>query len=189
MKTRPVKKNQKSTLPFSEFRKIIFPSRKTDEEETSPSDQSSDEESEIVDHPKPHQKTVVNNNETVIEKAKTVEKSNLDLLLDFTDFDTPVMTPSLGGFLTPGVKDALPSTFEIVPALYTNTKTMDLLSKINGRGLAATYRFTRSPHILSPAMTNINVIFTNHTNDDICDLRVGKKVRFFLLKPYIFFLF
>ncbi|EFA11431.2 AP-3 complex subunit beta-2 [Tribolium castaneum] len=115
------------------------------------------------------------------EEAKKPEapkpKSNLDLLLDLGDVDStaPVMTPSLGGFLTPSVVSTTPSQVEMTPPVFTNTKTIELINKINGRGLSATYRFTRTPHILSPSMANINIMFTNNTTEDISDIRLGKK--------------
>ncbi|KAJ8941876.1 hypothetical protein NQ318_001729 [Aromia moschata] len=105
------------------------------------------------------------------------KKTNLDLLLDLCDInnEAPVMTPSLGGFFTPTTAVVAPLTMQLVQPIFVNTKPMELLNRINGRGLSATYRFTRSPHLYSPSMTNINIMFVNNTNEDINDIRLGKK--------------
>ncbi|XP_063914960.1 AP-3 complex subunit beta-2 isoform X2 [Zophobas morio] len=137
---------------------------------SSSSEESSEEESED-ERPK-HEKSQISRPEP------PKPKSNLDLLLDLSDLDSsiPVMTPSLGGFLTPStIVSVNPLLIEIIPAIYTHTKSMELINKINGRGLSAIYRFTRSPHILSPSMANINIMFTNNINEDITDIRLGKK--------------
>ncbi|XP_044257721.1 AP-3 complex subunit beta-2 [Tribolium madens] len=137
----------------------------SEDKSTSTSAESSSEESEETksQEPKP-------------EAPKP--KSNLDLLLDLGDVDNsvPVMTPSLGGFLTPTVVNSTSSSqIEMTPPVFTNTKPIELINKINGRGLSATYRFTRTPHILSPSMANINIMFTNNSSEDITDIRLGKK--------------
>nr|CAI5862722.1 unnamed protein product [Callosobruchus analis] len=41
--------------------------------------------------------------------------------------------------------------------------------------MSVTYRFTRSPHLYSPSMTNINLSFTNHTDEEVTDIRLGRK--------------
>jgi AP-3 complex subunit beta len=150
---------------------------------SSSSEESSDKESE-EEAQKINEKS--QNEKQLLAKSEVSKpKSNLDLLLDLSDLGSsiPVMTPSLGGFLTPSTTinvNPSPSPLEVIPPAYTNTKPLELINKINGKGLSATYRFTRTPHILSPSMANINLVFTNNTNDDICDIRVGKKVgRFF----------
>lgn len=68
------------------------------------------------------------------------------------------------------------TTLQVVSPVFTNTSPKELLSKINGKGLSATYRFTRNPHLYSPSMTNINITFVNNTSEDINDIRLGKKV-------------
>lgn len=114
------------------------------------------------------------------------KKSNLDLLLDLDDIDNPapVMTPSLGGFFTPSTPQEQPATIQVVPAIYVNTKSSELLNRMSGKGLSATFRFTRCPHLYSPSMTNINLLFTNNYGDDIDDIRIGKKVHFMQLFTY-----
>lgn len=115
-------------------------------------------------------------------------KSNLDLLLDLDISDTvaPVMTPSLGGFLTPinNPNSLTISTIQIVPPAFYPIKEIELLDRISGRGLSITYRYTRNPHLFSSNMVNINLSFKNTLSDDeITDIKMGKKVlicRFFL---------
>lgn len=121
---------------------------------------------------KPKEETPTNN---IVEN----KKSNLDLLLDFCDTnnEAPVMTPSLGGFFTPSTPIEVPSAMQTVQPVFSNTKPVELLNRINGRGLSATYRFTRSPHLYSPSMANINIMFVNNTNEEINDIRLGRKVK------------
>ncbi|XP_018578940.1 AP-3 complex subunit beta-2 [Anoplophora glabripennis] len=160
-----------------------------EEEDSGKKKYSSSEESESS-----YEESSSDNDETVVKKitnhqpAKVIEenttnnvvenkKSNLDLLLDFCDAsnEAPVMTPSLGGFFTPSTPIEAPLTMQSVQPVFTNTKPVELLNRINGRGLSATYRFTRSPHLYSPSMANINIIFVNNTNEDINDIRLGRK--------------
>lgn len=120
--------------------------------------------------------------------SATAPKSNLDLLLDLdTEISstiTPVLTPSLGGFLTPTVvvggdqtQTAMysPKTIQSVPPAYVSRADIPLLDRISGQGLNIIYRFTRSPHLFSPQMVNIALTFTNSHYEDITDIKVGKK--------------
>lgn len=105
----------------------------------------------------------------------------MDLLLDLEDMDTtvaPVMTPSLGGLLTPINNTAIPNnqTIQVAAPAFYPTKQIELLNRISGRGLGITYRFTRNPHLFSPNMVNVNLIFTNTSSEDLIDIKVGKKV-------------
>jgi len=60
-------------------------------------------------------------------------------------------------------------------------KTTELLNKISGRGLNVLYRFTRSPHLFSPAMVSVELTFTNLGSEELMDVRVGQKVSLLLL--------
>lgn len=120
----------------------------------------------------------------VINHIKT-SRSNLDLLLDLDISDTvaPVMTPSLGGFLTP-INNVNPaplnvSTIQVVSPSFYPVKEIELLDRISGRGLCVTYRYTRNPHLFSPNMVNINLSFKNTASEDITDIQMGKKVNYF----------
>lgn len=115
----------------------------------------------------------------VVETKSKQKKSNLDLLLEFDDISVaPVLTPSLGGFLTPMAETTtnIVTDIQIVSTSSVITKPMELLNRISGRGLSITYRFTRNPHLFSSSMVNIGLIFTNHSNEDITNIRLGKKV-------------
>ncbi|XP_056646948.1 AP-3 complex subunit beta-1 [Diorhabda sublineata] len=144
-------------------------------EESESSSEDSSSEEEVSNPSKPNSKIEnMNNNINSVINSK---KSNLDLLLDLDDIETPapVMTPSFGGFFSPSIPVDVPASIHVVQPVYHNTKTMELLNRINGKGLSATYRFTRSPHLYSPSMTNINLVFMNNSSGDIEDIRIGKK--------------
>lgn len=114
-------------------------------------------------------------------KTKAPEKSNLDLLLDLDEIAPTinVMTPSLGGFLTPMTPAAVSNQFsnriELVGPSSTSTKSLELLNKVNGYGLGITYRFTRSPHLFSSNMVSIELQLTNHGNVELTDIQCGAK--------------
>lgn len=150
----------------------------SEESESSYEESSSDNEETVVKkitNYEPIKLKEENSTNNVVEN----KKSNLDLLLDFCDAtnEAPVMTPSLGGFFTPSTPIEAPLTMQSVQPVFSNTKPVELLNRINGRGLSATYRFTRSPHLYSPSMANINIMFVNNTNEDINDIRLGRKVK------------
>ncbi|CAG9855394.1 unnamed protein product [Phyllotreta striolata] len=140
-------------------------------ESVSSSEESSSEQKPVK--PAPVNNIPAAKNDTTISN----KKSNLDLLLDLDDIDNPapVMTPSLGGFYSPSTPLEQQASIQIVQPVYTNTKPQELLNKIGGKGLSATFRFTRSPHLYSPSMTNINLLFTNNYGEDIDDIRIGRK--------------
>lgn len=138
------------------------------------------------------------------KEQKTTPKSNLDLLLDFDDSKinlifyyvdffhvfidsifpvaplTPIMTPSLGGFLTPIVSNSSMMTvsdgIKEVSSSFTPVKKYELLNKVSGRGLKLEYRFTRSQHLVSSTLVNIELTFYNENNENIQNIRVGNKV-------------
>ncbi|XP_044727843.1 AP-3 complex subunit beta-2 [Chrysoperla carnea] len=124
---------------------------------------------------------------TTRKKSKSPEpKNNLDLLLDL-DFNSevaPVMTPSIGGFLSPIQSTIMPNKTAtadvqniiqtVAPKCVPQT-THELLNRIKGNGLSVTYRFTRSPHLFSPQMASVELIFTNGSNQEITDIHVGQK--------------
>lgn len=110
-------------------------------------------------------------------KSKPPEKSNLDLLLDLDEVVAAsgnVMTPSLGGFLTP-MTPAASSRIELVGSSNMSTKSLELLNKVNGYGLGITYKYMRSPHLFSANMVSIELQITNHGNVELTDIQCSAK--------------
>lgn len=115
--------------------------------------------------------------------TKAGPRSNLDLLLDLGDIapTAPIMTPSLGGFLTPmsGVAvtgpSIAPSRFELVGPAHVSLEKRELLNKTNSHGLQINYRFTRAPHLYSAKMVSIELTFHNESNNDLENIHLSDK--------------
>lgn len=109
------------------------------------------------------------------------QKSNLDLLLDLDDIPpmpSTLMTPSLGGFLSPinvSGGNMNGNEIETVSPLYVPVNSLELLNKVNGFGLGITYRFTRVPNLASPNMISIELVFTNHGNIELKNIELINK--------------
>ncbi|XP_053951318.1 AP-3 complex subunit beta-2 [Anastrepha ludens] len=127
-------------------------------------------------------------NTTVVDATATAapSKMNLDLLLDLDDIPPvgPVMTPSLGGFLTPatplgGAVGLLPvnaaNRIELVGPSHIEFKHRELLNKLSGHGLQVSYRFTRAPHLYSSAMVSIELQFVNLSNTEITNIHLSQQ--------------
>lgn len=148
----------------------------TEDSESSSSSSESESESESEDSA-----PEMNHNIEVAKPAAT-GKSNLDLLLDLDDVSPvagQVMTPSLGGFLTP-ISSASglgggSNRIELVGPSFITMDKMELLNKVNGYGLGITYKYTRAPHLFSANMVSIELQFTNHGNIELTDILVGAK--------------
>lgn len=145
-----------------------------EEEDSSDEDDTSDESSESpVKNPR-----VKNGAKSTNNGPQPPSKSNLDLLLDLEDFApvaAPLMTPSLGGFLSP--MTLAPNSvdgIELIGPSYIPNSYNELLNKINGFGLAVTYRYTRGPHLFSAYMVSIELLFTNHGSLTLRDIHLGK---------------
>jgi AP-3 complex subunit beta len=88
---------------------------------------------------------------------------------------TPVMTPSLGGFLTP-INTTIIDNIREVSTSYVSLKKTVLLNNITGHGLKIEYRFTRSQHLVSSNLISIELTFSNESNDAIKEIQIGNKV-------------
>ncbi|CAH2208203.1 jg979, partial [Pararge aegeria aegeria] len=125
-------------------------------------------------------------------KENKNEKSNLELLLELDEVASslPTMTPTCGGFLSPptgelemlsdamwckvfpGAGDAItPVGPALVPAAQ-----QEMIPRVMSRGLGATRRWSRAPHLYSHKMCAVELCFTNHTPDPVENIRVNKKV-------------
>ncbi|XP_012535252.1 AP-3 complex subunit beta-1 [Monomorium pharaonis] len=147
----------------------------------SESESSSDEESDTEDEEDDEEESEAQENEeeklkVVKQEVKEKPKSNFDLLLDLDDVVpmTPVMTPSLGGFLTP-VNSTITDNVREVSTSYVPLKKATLLNSITGHGLKIEYRFTRSQHLVSSNLVNIELTFSNENNDVIKEIQIGNK--------------
>ncbi|RXG61353.1 AP-3 complex subunit beta-1 [Armadillidium vulgare] len=176
-------------------KKATEPEKDSSSEEASNSSVSSSYSSDSSDSDSSDSgsKKVINGKITKTElkvdkkEKKAVDKDKgsgvkVDLLLDLEnyslDIETPVLTPSLGGFLSPmEVPTSLPPGKSIRPAtpMYVPTSSKEILNKINGYGLSVSVRFTRSPHLFSASMTNIELTFKNNNSEEIKDISVGGK--------------
>ncbi|BES88073.1 AP-3 complex subunit [Nesidiocoris tenuis] len=179
-----------SDVPQSLFpqRKVIKNTEPDDAESGSDSDStdgsSSDEESDSSDEPgqKPSQPAKAVQPAKSSQSAKSQKtpsanpaKSNLDLLLDLDDVGPalPVMTPSLGGFLsplTPVISGAPVNSIQPVGPSYVPLKYNEIVSRIVGRGMSVNARFTRQAHLFSPKMLKIELKFTNHLEESFDDI-------------------
>lgn len=117
---------------------------------------------------------------------KAPEKSNLDLLLELDDISPvgPVMTPSMGGFLTPMINQGFTpglgqQRIDLVGPTFIPLNTIELINRNSGNGLSVQYRFTRAPHLYSASMVSIELSITNGLEHDLNDVRqdvpVGNK--------------
>lgn len=107
------------------------------------------------------------------------DKSNLDLLLDLDDISPigPIMTPSMGGFLTPinnqGFTAGLAAQrIDLVGPTFIPLKTIELINKVSGNGLSVQYRFTRAPHLYSASMVSMELTISNGLDHDLNDLKL-----------------
>ncbi|XP_065363905.1 AP-3 complex subunit beta-2 isoform X2 [Calliphora vicina] len=150
------------------------------------SDSESDTDTEDETPAKNNNKNV-NSNKAETENKKD-KKSNLDLLLDLDDIPPigPVMTPSLGGFLTPGtpltgshtaalIPQPMANRIDLVGPSFISYNHKELLNKLSGHGLQVSYRYTRSPHLYSSAMVSIELQFINQGTEEISNIQMGQK--------------
>ncbi|CAG2062759.1 unnamed protein product, partial [Timema podura] len=191
--TEEEKKNKKNTAALKSSQKgkskketkISPDSESAEDEESSSEDESDTPESESSMSSEQEQKTKPPAKKTSVKSTPVAAmtpkpKSNLDLLLELDDVPptiTPVMTPSLGGLLTPLTSPVVSMSIQPTSASYIPLIPTELVNKMAGGGLSVSSRFTRSPHLFSPAMVSIELTFTNLGTDDITDIKVGSKVR------------
>jgi len=150
----------------------VIPVKPKVESESSDSESSSDEE---IDTSKPPTKLTKSKPEAL------PVKSNLDLLLDLEDIPpsmpTPILTPSLGGFLTPATD--LQATTSPSPSLgqpmFVTTTSTELLNKLVTGGIQVDYRFTRHPHIYAPGMVSIELTFSNLSSEEVGEVKLGSR--------------
>jgi hypothetical protein len=70
---------------------------------------------------------------------------------------------------------AADSITHVGPA-WVSAMWQEVVSRVVWRGVGATARWPRTPHLFSPAMTCVELCFTNHGAEDVSNIRVSKKV-------------
>ena len=86
---------------------------------------------------------------------------------------TPVLTPSLGGFLSPTSTASL--SVNIGQPMFVSTIPMELLNKVTTGGVAVNYRFTRHSHLYPPRIVGIELTFSNLSTEEIPIIKLGSK--------------
>ncbi|XP_047029257.1 AP-3 complex subunit beta-2 isoform X1 [Helicoverpa zea] len=116
------------------------------------------------------------------KEQKRNEKSNLELLLELDEVASslPTMTPTCGGFLSPqsvaptqGIGDA--DSITPVGPSHTNSTPTEVLGRVRWAGTALALRWARAPHLYSHTMCAIDLIFTNHSANEVTNIRLHKK--------------
>ena len=72
---------------------------------------------------------------------------------------TPVLTPSLGGFLSPTSTASL--SVNIGQPMFVSTIPMELLNKVTTGGVAVNYRFTHHPHLYAQGCFFLNTFIVH----------------------------
>ena len=70
--------------------------------------------------------------------------------------------------------------FQFTPQI--QGKSYELLNKLSGNGLSATYKFTRTISIFSPKMVSIELCLTNGSDNTLSAIKLEQKVSAWLSK-------
>lgn len=89
---------------------------------------------------------------------------------------TPILSPSLGGFLTPMQPTTSVNEIREVSASFIPIKKIELFNKISGQGLRVEFRFTRSQHLINSAMVCMELTFYNESNKTIKNVHIANEV-------------
>lgn len=65
---------------------------------------------------------------------------------------------------------------QMAPPVQVKTKSCELLDRMSGKGLAVSYKFTRTISIFSPKMASIELSFVNNGDKPLTDIHIGEKV-------------
>ncbi|XP_066919252.1 AP-3 complex subunit beta-1-like isoform X2 [Clytia hemisphaerica] len=154
-----------------------------EESEEESSEEESSEEEEVVKKPPPSKGKKKNEKKS---QPPPHSQSGYDQLLDLDDFTSPAPATNGGNdVLTPSLASDM-NSLSLDPSGYSNiasynastpgnTKTYELLNKINGKGLVVNYRYTRGPCIYSRNMVAIELELKNQSGNEIKKIHVGNK--------------
>ena len=65
---------------------------------------------------------------------------------------------------------------QFVQPMNVPLKSYELLNRMTGKGLGITYKFTRTISVFSPKMVSIELTLTNHGDNQLSGIKIGKKV-------------
>lgn len=112
------------------------------------------------------------------DPRKEYNKNDLEYLLSVDPNDTnismPVMKPVINYFRLNDGRN-MREIKSIYPR-FTPDKSMELLNRIDGKGLSIDYSFTRLDHINGLRFLSISLTFKNHLNEHIENIQMGKRV-------------
>ncbi|XP_063894842.1 AP-3 complex subunit beta-2 [Helicoverpa armigera] len=153
----------------------------SDSESEQSADSSEEEPSKKNEVPRDKKQNAQQPKETEKEQKRN-EKSNLELLLELDEVASslPTMTPTCGGFLSPqsvaptqGIGDA--DSITPVGPSHINTTPTEVLGRVRWAGTVLALRWSRAPHLYSHTMCAIDLIFTNHSANEVTNIRLHKK--------------
>nr|XP_049702251.1 AP-3 complex subunit beta-2 [Helicoverpa armigera] len=153
----------------------------SDSESDQSADSSEEEPSKKNEVPRDKKQNAQQPKETEKEQKRN-EKSNLELLLELDEVASslPTMTPTCGGFLSPqsvaptqGIGDA--DSITPVGPSHINTTPTEVLGRVRWAGTVLALRWSRAPHLYSHTMCAIDLIFTNHSANEVTNIRLHKK--------------
>ncbi|KAM3958383.1 LOW QUALITY PROTEIN: adaptor related protein complex 3 subunit ruby [Aphomia sociella] len=170
------------------YRCSVSGTSESESDSATSSEESDDSSTSDQEHRKPNADKATNENTNAKpntkEQQKKNEKSNLELLLELDEVASslPTMTPTCGGLLSPRrAWSAASATHYKAEAItpvgpsYTSSVAAELVPRVVWGGLAASRRWPRTPHLYSPRMCAVEIVFTNHSADDVTNIRVNKK--------------
>lgn len=161
-------------------------SESEEEEEGSSSEEESSSEESEDEKPPPKSKA---SKKKSAKETKAANQNNTDLLLDLDLFGSSNGVTSSGGtqgvILTPSMASAMSnltisgassnSSSNFVQPMNIPLKSYDLLNRMTGNGLGITFKFTRTISVFSPKMVSIELTLTNHGENPLSGIKVGKK--------------
>ncbi|XP_048359371.1 AP-3 complex subunit beta-1 isoform X2 [Sphaerodactylus townsendi] len=125
------------------------------------------------------------------KRAPPKEVSLLDLD-DFNPVSAPQTLPNVT-LLCPtsasdleGLSLSSSSVIDVSTPVFVPMKTHELLHRINGKGLAAHYHFSRQPCIYGDRMVSVQVTLSNTTEQKIENIHVGEKKLPSALRMHVF---
>ncbi|KAL5004173.1 hypothetical protein ScPMuIL_017629 [Solemya velum] len=157
-------------------------SESSEEEESSSESNSEESEEEVKPKPKAKKEKPV--------KKREVPKPPMELLLDLDlsppsgvssasvtpgDMLTPQMASSMSSLSINDKPPAVSTSNSMTQLAMVQSKSHDLLNKMSGNGLSVSYRFTRTISIFSPKMVSIELCLTNHSENQLANIKVGEK--------------